>query len=148
MRGIKKKGFTRHMRGGFIRQTHGGFTFVEVLASILILAGTIVPIITFAADSLATSVEIERKVKSVLLAEGEMERVKNVLRKSESFETDFTDWLSSFEGNYLAKGESTLNETKTLKIIEVSVGYDANGNGDLEPDEIMVTLTTQYADRS
>ncbi len=53
-----------------------GFTFVEVLASVLILAGTIVPLITFTADSLATSLEIERKVKSTLLTEVEMEKIK------------------------------------------------------------------------
>ncbi len=122
-----------------------GFTFVEVLASALILAGTIVPLITFAADSLATSLEIERKVKSTLLAEGEMEKIKNVLRKS--FETDFTAWSSNLGDNYLA-GRTSTDVSSTLKIIEVSVGYDANDNGSLGTDEIMVTLTTQYAKRS
>ncbi len=122
-----------------------GFTFVEILASTLILAGTIVPIILYAADSLATSMEIERRVKSVLLAEGEMEKVKNVLRKS--FDTDFTAWPSSLGNNYLASRTST-DVNQTLKIIEVSVGYDANGNGMLGADEIMVTLTTQYAERN
>jgi len=137
IRVIKTKGFTRHMRGGF--------TFVEVLASVLILAGTIVPIILYAADGLATSIEIERRVKSVLLAEGEMEKIKNVLRKS--FNTDITIWPSSLGNNYLASRIPKV-VNPTLKIIEVSVGYDANGNGSLGTDEIMVTLTTQYADRS
>ena len=122
-----------------------GFTFVEVLASVLILAGTIVSLITFAADSLATSLEIERKVKSTLLAEAEMEKIKNVLRKS--FETDFTAWSSSLGNNYFA-GRTSTDVSSTLKIIEVSVGYDANDNGSLGTDEIMVTLTTQYAKRS
>ncbi len=137
MREIKKKGFTRH--------TRGGFTFVEVLASVLILAGTIVPIILYAADSLAMSLEIERRVKSTLLAEAEMEKIKNILRKS--FETDFTIWPSSLGDNYLANRTST-DVSSTLKIIGVSVGYDADENGSLGTDEIMVTLTTQYAKRS
>ena len=122
-----------------------GFTFVEVLASVLILAGTIVPLITFAADNLAMSMEIERRVKSTLLAEGEMEKIKNVLRKS--FETDFTAWSSSLGNNYLTSRTST-DVSSTLKIIGVSVGYDADKNGSLGTDEIMVTLTTQYAERS
>ena len=122
-----------------------GFTFVEVLASVLILAGTIVPLITFTADSLATSLEIERKVKSTLLAEGEIEKIKNVLRKS--FETDFTAWSSNLGDNYLA-GRTSTDVSSTLKIIRVSVGYDADKNGSLGTDEIMVTLTTQYAERS
>ena len=122
-----------------------GFTFVEVLASVLILAATIVPFIRYAADNLAMSLEIERRVKSNLLAEVEMEKIKNVLRKS--FETDFTAWSPNLGNNYFADRTST-DASSTLKIIGVSVGYDADGNGSLETDEIMITLTTQYAKRS
>ncbi|GAG32663.1 unnamed protein product, partial [marine sediment metagenome] len=95
-----------------------GFTFVEVLASALILAGAIVTIIKYSADGLATSLEIERKVKSTLLAEGEMEKIKNTLRKS--FEADFTAWSSDLGGNYLADRTAT-DVGSTLKIIELSV---------------------------
>jgi Tfp pilus assembly protein PilV len=122
-----------------------GFTFVEVLASILILAGVITPFILYAADNLAMSMEIERRVKSTLLAEGEIEKIKNILRKS--FETDFTSWPSSLGDSYLASRTST-DVSSTLKIIGVSVGYDADKNGSLGTDEIMVALTTQYAKRS
>jgi prepilin-type N-terminal cleavage/methylation domain-containing protein len=122
-----------------------GFTLVEVLASVLILAGTIVFLIRYTADGLTASLEIERRVKSTLLAEGEMEKIKNVLRKS--FETDFTVWPSSLEAGYLA-GRTSKNVSSTLKIIGVSVGYDADKNGSLGTDEIMVTFKTQYAKRS
>jgi prepilin-type N-terminal cleavage/methylation domain-containing protein len=122
-----------------------GFTFVEVLASILILAGVITPFILYAADNLAMSMEIERRVKSTLLAEGEMEKIKNVLRKS--FDTDFTAWPSSLGDNFLA-GRTSMDVSLTLKIIGVSVGYDTNKNGLLGTDEIRVTLTTQYAKRN
>jgi prepilin-type N-terminal cleavage/methylation domain-containing protein len=122
-----------------------GFTFVEVLASVLILAGVITPFILYAADNLAMSMEIERKVKSTLLAEGEMEKIKNVLRKS--FDTDFTAWPSSLGDNFLA-GRTSMDVSLTLKIIGVSVGYDTNKNGLLGTDEIRVTLTTQYAKRN
>jgi Tfp pilus assembly protein PilV len=122
-----------------------GFTFVEVLASILILAGTITPFILYAADNLAVSMEIERRVKSTLLAEVELEKIKNILRKS--FETDFVAWPSSLGDSYLA-GRTSTDVSSTLKIIGVSVGYDADKNGLLGTDEIMVTLTTQYAKRN
>jgi len=122
-----------------------GFTFVEVLASALILTGVITPFILYAADNLAMSMEIERRVKSTLLAEGEMEKIKNVLRKS--FETDFAAWPSSLGDSYLA-GRTSTDVSSTLKIIGVSVGYDTNKNGLLGTDEILVTLTTQYAKRS
>jgi prepilin-type N-terminal cleavage/methylation domain-containing protein len=122
-----------------------GFTFVEVLASVLILAGVITPFMLYAADNLAMSMETERRVKSTLLAEGEMEKIKNVLRKS--FETDFTAWSSSLGDNYLVT-RTSMDVSLTLKIIGVSVGYDADKNGSLGTDEIMITLTTQYAKRS
>ena len=122
-----------------------GFTFIEVIASVLLLAVIIVPFIQYAADNLTMSLEIERRIKSNLLAEVEMEKIKNVLRKS--FETDFTAWSSSLGNNYLASRTST-DVSSTLKIVEVSVGYDTDKNSSLGTDEITVTLTTKYAKRS
>lgn len=122
-----------------------GFTLVEVLVSGLILAGTTVVLITYEADALAMSMKIERMVKSVLLAESEMEKMKNTLRKS--FETDLTTWPSSLGGNYFAVRSST-SVSSTLKIIGVSVGYDTNKNGSLESGEIIITYKTQYAKRN
>ncbi|MGA2914535.1 MAG: hypothetical protein ABSE89_00705 [Sedimentisphaerales bacterium] len=122
-----------------------GFTLVEVLASTLILAGTTVVLITYEADSLAMSMKIERMAKSVLLAEGEMEKIKNTLYKS--FETDFTVWPSSLGDNYFASRSST-SVSSTLKIIGVSVGYDTNKDGSLGADETIITYKTQYAKRN
>lgn len=122
-----------------------GFTFIEVLASVLLLAGIIVPFIRYSADNLTMSMEIEQRITSSLLAEVEMEKIKNLLRKS--FETDFTAWSSSLGNNYLASRTST-DVSSTLKIVEVSVGYDTDKNGSLGTDEITITLTTQYAKRS
>jgi len=122
-----------------------GFTLVEVLASGLILAGITVVLITYEADALTMSMKIERTVKSVLLAEGEMEKIKNTLRKS--FDTDFTTWPSSLGSNYFA-GRSSTSVSSTLKIIGVSVGYDTNKNSLLEPGEIIITYKTQYAKRN
>ena len=121
-----------------------GFTLVEVLASALILAGTTVVLITYAANSLKMSMKIEQMVKSILLAEGEMEKIKNTLYKS--FDTDFTVWPSGLGGSYFA-GRSLTTVSSTLKIIGVSVGYDTNKNGSLGADEIIVTYKTQYAKR-
>ncbi|MCK4791547.1 MAG: hypothetical protein KAV87_47890 [Desulfobacteraceae bacterium] len=151
MRGSKTKAFAplevipvsraARLRCGLLT----GFTLVEVLASVLILGGTIVTIIMYAADALLTSKEIEQRTKSTLLAESEMEKIKNALRKS--FETDFTTWPNSPGDNYLASRTVT-DVSTTLKIIEVSVGYDANSDGTLGADEIMVTMTTKIVKRN
>lgn len=121
------------------------FTLIEVLASVVILSGVIVALIFHSADGLSTNLEIQRKVKSALLAEGEMEKIKNTLRQS--FDTDVTAWSSSLGDNYLVDRTVT-DVNSTLKIIEISVGYDTDSSGTLETAEIRVTLTTQNAERS
>jgi type II secretory pathway pseudopilin PulG len=122
-----------------------GFTIVEILASALILSGIIVCIIVYAADALSASIEVERRTKSVLLGEGEMEKIKNTLYQS--FGTDFTIWPVNLGSNYLIT--RTLSDVSTtLKIIGVSVGYDKDKNGSLGTEEIMTTFKTQYAKRN
>ncbi|MCK4752803.1 MAG: prepilin-type N-terminal cleavage/methylation domain-containing protein [Planctomycetes bacterium] len=121
------------------------FTLIEVLASVIILSGSIVTIITYSADGLATSLDIERRIKATLLAETEMEKIKNVLHNA--YDTDFTAWSGALGNDYLATRTATVISA-TLKTVEVSVGYDVDGNGSLAADEIMVTLTTKNADRT
>jgi len=70
------------------KPTQKGFTLIEVLAAVLILAGSITPVILYSADSMAVSREMEQRVKSTLLAQAEMEKLKNTLRNA--FSTDFT----------------------------------------------------------
>ncbi len=127
------------------RELLTGFTLVEVLASVVILAGTIVTIIMYTADGLAASKEMEQRTRSTLLAESEMEKIKNTLRKS--FDTDFTAWPNALEGNYLASRTAT-DLSSTLKTIEISVGYDTNGDGTLGTGEIMITVATKNVRRN
>jgi prepilin-type N-terminal cleavage/methylation domain-containing protein len=122
-----------------------GFTLVEILASVLVMTVVIVPFITFAANNFTVGMEIERKTRSNLLAEAEMEKIKNTLSKS--FETDFTAWSSDLGNSYLVTRTST-DVSETLKRIGVSVGYDDDKNGSLGTNEIMIDLVTQYAKRN
>ncbi|RKY08604.1 MAG: hypothetical protein DRP66_04220, partial [Planctomycetota bacterium] len=57
-----------------------GFTLIEFLAAMLILSGSIVTVLLYSADSLSVSMDVERRVKSALFAEREMEKIKNTLR--------------------------------------------------------------------
>ncbi len=121
------------------------FTLVEVLASVLILAGVVVVLILCMADGLFTSWHIEQRAKSALLAECEIEKIKSVL--AESFETDFTSWPAEIADGYLAVRTATVL-SNTLKLIHVSVGHDINADSMLGADEIMVTLVTQNVKRN
>ena len=125
--------------------TQKGFTLVEILAAVLILAGSIVPVMLYAADNLAISRRTEQKVKSTILAEAEMEKIKNTLRNS--FDTDFTAWSASLGNNFVAD-RTAADISSTLKTAEVSVGYDTNSNASLDAAEIMITLKTQIVERN
>ena len=122
------------------------FTLVEVLGSMVILAGAIVGVILCSADGLAASKNVERKVKSILLAESEMERIKGSLAQ---------DFNQTYNNNDIDLGEYYLYKSSVkniagrpeLKKIEVSVGYDINSNVKLGNNEIMFTLITQVAER-
>ncbi len=122
-----------------------GFTLVEILGSVLVMTVVIVPFITFAANNFTVGMQIERKTRSNLLAEAEMEKIKNTLSKS--FDTVFTAWPGDLGDSYLITRTST-DVSATLKRIGVSVGYDDNQNGSLGTDEIMIDLVTQYAKRN
>lgn len=122
-----------------------GFTLVEILGSVLVMTVVIVPFITFSANNFTVGVDIERKTRSSLLAEAEIEKIKNTLSKS--FETVFTAWPTDLGDSFLVTRTST-DVSDTLKRIGVSVGYDDNKNGSLGTDEIMTELVTQYAKRN
>ena len=121
------------------------FTLIEVLAAVLILAGSITPVILYAADSMAVSREMEQRVKSTLLAQAEMEKIKNTLRNA--FSTDFTAWSTDLGNGFRTERTST-DVSATLKKAQVSVGYDTNGNASLDAAEILITLTTQIVERN
>ena len=121
------------------------FTLIEVLASVAILSGIIVTVLLWSADGLAASMELERISKSTLLAEVEMEKIKSALRVD--YEEDFTGWSSDLGDNFFAARYET-RPSLTLKIAEVNVGYDTDKSGELDAAEIMVTLTTQVAERN
>ncbi|MFC1782149.1 prepilin-type N-terminal cleavage/methylation domain-containing protein [Planctomycetota bacterium] len=121
------------------------FTLVEILAAVLILAVVIVPMLKYQADSLATNLQMERQIKSVLFAEKEMEKIKTALHSA--FETDVTAWPNELKEKYLVQRVVT-EQGETLKVVTVSVGYDADDNGTLASGEVMVSLDSQMVKRN
>ena len=131
-------------QGSKSRRFLTGFTLVEILASVLILSAVIVPLMTFAADNLAMDLEIRRRIQCQLVMEAEMERMKDALRKD--FDTNLLAWPSDLGDSYHV-WRLVREASDTLLVIGLSGGYDAEKNGALGTDEIMVTWNTQYAKR-
>ena len=121
------------------------FTLIEVLAAVLILAAVIVPMLKYQADSLTTNRQIEQQITSALLAEAEMEKIKTALYGA--FETDVTAWPGELTENYFVQRQVT-EQSETLKVVEVSVGYDSNNNETLGADEILISLASKIVARN
>jgi len=122
-----------------------GFTLIEVLGAIIILGTVIVPLIIYMGDALKSNLDVERRVRSTLLAEGEVEKINTALYNS--YTTSFTNWPLVLSDNYLVS-RTLIDQTANLKRIVVAVGYDTNLDNTLASNEILITLTTLYVKRT
>lgn len=121
-----------------------GFTLSEVLVASMLLVVVMVPILRALTGAHTLDIRIERRSRSLTLAEAKLEDIK--ARSIYNYSTDFNDPSSSIEGAYLCKVTDTV-VSSDLRTILLSVGYDQNGNSTLGSDEIEVTLKTLLARR-
>jgi Tfp pilus assembly protein PilV len=126
-----------------VRKRRCGFTLVEVISATLILSGTILGFLRIMADNLRITRETERRMTAIVLAEGDMERIKGALHSD--FDTNISAWSNDLESGYLAS-RSVTSQGTYLKEIAIEVGYDTNGNSSLDSDEVLIELNTQYAE--
>ncbi len=103
-----------------------------------------VPILKGLTSAHILDVKIERRMRSLTLAEAKLEDIK--ARSIYNYSTDFNDASSSLEGLYLCKVTDTA-VSADLREILLSVGYDDNSNGQLGGKEVQVTLKTLLANR-
>ena len=121
-----------------------GFTLTEVVVASALLIIAIVPILKALTSAHVTSTIIERKTRSLTLAQTKLDEIR--ARSIYNYSGTFTESSTSLDGPYLCSVADT-GGGSNLRTIEVSVGYDLNGNSTLETDEIEVTLTTLVAKR-
>jgi Tfp pilus assembly protein PilV len=119
-------------------------TLVEVLVASLLLTLVMVPILKALTIAHTEDIKIERRMRSLTLAEAKLEDIR--ARSIYNYSTNFNDSSSSIEGSFLCKVTDTPVNAK-LRTILLSVGYDKNGNSSLGADEIEVTLKTLLAKR-
>lgn len=121
-----------------------GLTLTEVVLASALLIIAMVPILKGLTSAYLGTTIIERKSRSLILAQAKLDKIKaySIYHYSDSFtETNLT-----LEGSYMCNVEdSSVNDN--LRKVTVWVGYDINSNNILESDEIEVTLATNIAKR-
>ncbi len=128
---------------GAIIKAKGGFTLPEVVVAAALLLIAIVPILQALTQANLDSVIIERRTRSLCLAQGKLNRIK--ARSIYDF-NDVTENNTNLGNSYLCNVSQT-TVSSNLKAISVKVGRDIDGNGTLASNEIEVTLQTQIARR-
>lgn len=126
-----------------------GFTMLEVLAAIAILAITVVPLVGLLSTAITIHVQREQETRAAFLAQLKLEEIKNIVtldfgsdyNKPAGDATDFPAPNSRFRYTV------TDNVDPDIKDITVRVWCDKDGNGTPDVDEQAVQLDTKIARR-
>lgn len=121
-----------------------GFTLTEVVVASALLIFAIVPILKGLTSVHVTSIIIERKTRSLTLAQAKLNEIK--ARSVYDYTLNFTEINKSIDGSYLCTVKDGA-VSANLRIIAVAVGYDLNGDNVVGGSEVHVTLETLIARR-
>jgi len=121
-----------------------GFTLTEVVIASALLIIAMVPILKGLTSAHLGTVIIERKSRSLILAQARLDEIK--ARSIYHYSDTFAQANVSLDGSYLCNIDDSSISTN-LRKITVSVGYDLNDSNTLEADEIEVILATCIAKR-
>jgi Tfp pilus assembly protein PilV len=123
-----------------------GLTLIEVVAASVLLVAVMIPILKCLTLSHITSIKMEHKTFSLILAQAKLDQIK-----ARSI-YDYTNGEASFTESNVSLGDSYLcnvtdDSGDPLKTIVVKVGFDSNGDGALSNDEVESSLMTLIARR-
>ena len=122
----------------------GGFTFTEVIVASSLLVLAMVPILRALTQAHLGSVIIERRTRCLTLAQTKIDDVK--ARSIYAWDDDFDVDDESLDGAYMGTTKFQ-NAGTDLRELTVEVGYDLDGNSQLDNEEIDITLTTLVSKR-
>ena len=116
-----------------------GLTLTEVVVASALLIIAMVPILKALTSAQVSEKIIERKTRSLMLAQSRLEDIK--ARTIYNYDSSFTETNTPLDGSYLCTVIDS-GSASNLRQITVRVGYDLNNNSALEAQEIHVTLDT------
>ncbi len=123
-----------------------GFTLIEVLAAIILIAAALIPIMIITTQIIEKSLKDEELTKVIFLAEGKIEDVKRGV--VDSFATSATESTTAFDSpNDDYKYTVSDDGAASIKVIQGCVWYGENNDDTSGPGESNITLSTKVADR-
>lgn len=121
-----------------------GLTLTEVVVASALLLIVMVPILKALTTAQVSSIIIEQKTCSLILAQSRMDEIK--ARSIYSYDSVFSESNTPLDGSYLCTITDT-GSASDIRQITVEVGYDLNNNNILDTYEIDVALSTLLARR-
>jgi len=123
-----------------------GFTIIEVLASIVLLATALIPIMVIVPQMIDNSLKSEKLIKVLFLGEKKTEEVKREAINSFSVSRDepVSTFVSPY-GDY--KYTVSDDEGADIKVIQVQVWYDEDGDNTRNHNEVFIVIDTKIANR-
>lgn len=125
------------------RKLRSGVTLTEVVVASGLLLIAVVPILRALTIARITARVIERKTRSLTLAQRELERLR--AESLYHYDDSLTEVSRVLEEGFLCS--TTDDGDANLKLVAVSVGHDENGDRALGGDEIDIRLSTYLARR-
>jgi Tfp pilus assembly protein PilV len=118
-----------------------GMTLTEVVVGSVLLVVAIVPILKALTIAQSTASTIERRTRSLLLAQARLEEIRaaSIHHYEDSFQETSADLADSYRCNV------TDDQNPKLRLVTVSVGQDIDADGQLEPEEVEIRLASYLA---
>ncbi len=126
------------------RKRHAGFTITEVVVASSLLVVAMVPILKALTAAHLNSTIIERKTRSLSLAQAKLDDIK--ARSVYDYATSYAISNLALDGDYLCNVADT-GSASDIRTVTVDVGLDLDGNSVLAAGEVSVSLDTMIAKR-
>jgi len=127
-----------------------GFTFLEILAAMIIMTVALIPIMQIMPATMKASRRVERLTQAGFLAGQKIEEArKTIFNPDYDFDsTDASESATAFAEPFaFYKYTVTDDQGSGIKELNVTTWFDENGNGLLDADEEKVSIDTKIADR-
>ena len=126
-----------------IANRYKGLTLTEVVVASALLLVALVPILKALTIAHATDTIIDRRTRSLMLAQGKLAEIRARALLSFPAEGAFAETVTALDGSCLCNVTDAVPAGWDEHLqFDVAVGYDVSGSGTLAADEIEVQLAT------